>query len=146
MQGFSVAPPSVFSIKILSQFIGVYQILIVQRLTLMFYVWLILGLNLNPKDKLSWMWYFTVPPGECRARALRQGTYHDRVHNTARRNIHMGSRGTIYQQLNINSERRQFPHPQILTPDDDQFGRNMSWRLLKWLAFIKFYKLLHIKL
>jgi hypothetical protein len=35
------------------------------------------------------------------------------------------TRGTICQQLNINAERRRFPHPQILTPED-QFGRNMS--------------------
>jgi hypothetical protein len=25
----------------------------------------------------------------------------------------------------------------FLTPDDDHFGWNMSWKLLKWLAFIK---------
>jgi hypothetical protein len=25
----------------------------------------------------------------------------------------------------INAERQQFPHPQLLTPDDDHFGRNM---------------------
>jgi hypothetical protein len=46
----------------------------------------------------------------------------------------MRTRETIY----INAERQQFPHPQLLTPDDDQFGWNMSWKLLKWLAFIKF--------
>jgi hypothetical protein len=40
-------------------------------------------------------------------------------------NSHMRTRGTVYQQLNINAERQQFPHPQLLTPDDDQFGRNM---------------------
>jgi hypothetical protein len=44
----------------------------------------------------------------------------------------------IYQQLNINAERQQFPHTQLLTPNDDQFGLNMSWKLLKWLAFIMF--------
>jgi hypothetical protein len=37
----------------------------------------------------------------------------------------MHTRGTIYQQLNINAKRQQLPHPQLLTPDDDQFGRNM---------------------
>jgi hypothetical protein len=30
------------------------------------------------------------------------------------------------QQLSINAERQQFPHPQLLTPDDDHIGRNMS--------------------
>jgi hypothetical protein len=25
----------------------------------------------------------------------------------------------------INAERQQFPHPQLLTPDDDQLSRNM---------------------
>jgi hypothetical protein len=25
--------------------------------------------------------------------------------------------GTTYQQLNINAERQQFPHPQLSTPD-----------------------------
>jgi hypothetical protein len=39
---------------------------------------------------------------------------------------HMHTRGTIYQQLNINAERQQFPHAQLLTSDDDQFGWNMS--------------------
>jgi hypothetical protein len=41
----------------------------------------------------------------------------------------MHTRGTLYQQLNINAERQQFPQPQLLIPDDDQFGRNMSWKL-----------------
>jgi hypothetical protein len=50
----------------------------------------------------------------------------------------MRTRGIIYQQININAERQQFPQPQILTPDDNHFGRNMSWKLLKWLAFIMF--------
>jgi hypothetical protein len=44
------------------------------------------------------------------------------VHNTARRNTHIHSRRTIYQQLNTNAERWQFPHTQLLTSDDDQFG------------------------
>jgi hypothetical protein len=34
----------------------------------------------------------------------------------------MCTRGTIYQQLNINAERQQVPQPQLLTPDDDQFN------------------------
>jgi hypothetical protein len=34
----------------------------------------------------------------------------------------MRTRGTIYPQLNIKAERQQFPHPQLFTPDDDQFG------------------------
>jgi hypothetical protein len=37
----------------------------------------------------------------------------------------MRTRGTIYQQQSINAERQQFPHPQLLTPDDGNFGRNM---------------------
>jgi hypothetical protein len=38
----------------------------------------------------------------------------------------MRTRGTIYQQININAERQEFREPQLLTPDDDHFGRNMS--------------------
>jgi hypothetical protein len=37
----------------------------------------------------------------------------------------MHTKGIIYQQLNITAERQQFPHPQLLTPNDDQFGQNM---------------------
>jgi hypothetical protein len=43
--------------------------------------------------------------------------------------------GTIYQQLSINAERRQFPHSQILTPDDDLFGRNISRKSFKVTSF-----------
>jgi hypothetical protein len=51
----------------------------------------------------------------------------NKEHNAARRNTHTCALGrTIHQQLSINAERRQFPHPQHLTPDDDHFGRNMS--------------------
>jgi hypothetical protein len=38
----------------------------------------------------------------------------------------MRTSGTIYQQINIIAERQQFPQPELLTPDDDHFGRNMS--------------------
>jgi hypothetical protein len=41
-------------------------------------------------------------------------------HNTARGNTHMRTRGTI-QQLSISAERQQFPHPQLLTLDDNHF-------------------------
>jgi hypothetical protein len=35
-----------------------------------------------------------------------------------------------------SAERQQFPHHNFLSPDNDQFGWNVSWKLLKWLAFI----------
>jgi hypothetical protein len=51
----------------------------------------------------------------------------NKEHNTARRKTHIRTGGTIHQQLSINAERHQFPHPQILTHDDDgHFGQIMS--------------------
>jgi hypothetical protein len=38
----------------------------------------------------------------------------------------MRTGGAIHQQLSINAKRQLFPRPQILTPDDDHIGRNMS--------------------
>jgi hypothetical protein len=35
----------------------------------------------------------------------------DGEHNTARRNTHMLTRETLYQQININAERQHFPQP-----------------------------------
>jgi hypothetical protein len=32
---------------------------------------------------------------------------------------------TIHQQLNIKAGGQQFPHPQILKPDEDHIGRKM---------------------
>jgi hypothetical protein len=41
-----------------------------------------------------------------------------------RRNIHTRTRGTKHEQLSTNAEGEQFPHPQLLMPDD-HFCRNM---------------------
>jgi hypothetical protein len=43
-----------------------------------------------------------------------------------RRNTRIRTGGTIYEQVSINAEKEQFIHAQILTSDDDNFGRNMS--------------------
>jgi hypothetical protein len=56
---------------------------------------------------------------------LKASWKQDKELNTAGRNTHKHTGGTIYQQLNINAET-QFPHPQLLTLDDDHFGRNIS--------------------
>jgi hypothetical protein len=38
----------------------------------------------------------------------------------------MGNIGIGWRIINISSNgRQQFPHPVILTPDDDHIGRNM---------------------
>jgi hypothetical protein len=50
----------------------------------------------------------------------------DKEHNAARRNKRVRTGETIHPQISINAERQQFPNPQILTPDDDHIGRNMS--------------------
>jgi hypothetical protein len=39
---------------------------------------------------------------------------------TTRRNMHISTRGTIHQQLSMNAERHQFPHPYISISGDDQ--------------------------
>jgi hypothetical protein len=31
-----------------------------------------------------------------------------------------------YINISIDAGRQQFPHPQLLTPEDDHFGGNMS--------------------
>jgi hypothetical protein len=41
----------------------------------------------------------------------------------------MRTGGTMYKQPSIDAERQQFPHPQLLTPDDEHLGRNMSRKL-----------------
>jgi hypothetical protein len=46
----------------------------------------------------------------------------------------MRTRGTIYQQININAERKQFPQSQILTPDDDH-----SKHVVKTFKVTSFY-------
>jgi hypothetical protein len=51
----------------------------------------------------------------------------DKEHNTTQQEgIYTSTRGTIHQQLSINTDRQQFPRSQQLTPDDDHFGRHMS--------------------
>jgi hypothetical protein len=40
--------------------------------------------------------------------------------------IHTYAIVEAYINISINAERQQFPHPQLLTPEDDHFGRNMK--------------------